>query len=64
MEKIRMLFFIMGSVLFGLGMILAGLVKLANNQFTAGAVYIISAISGIALLSFIFIYSSKSGRSR
>jgi len=63
-ERIRKLFFILGAGLFGLGMILAGLVSIANNRSTAGAVYIISAMVCIALLSFIFTHGTKSGGKR
>lgn len=64
MEKIRLLFFIVGSALFGLGMILAGLVNIANYKYAAGTVYIISAILGVALLAFIFMYGNKKGKTR
>lgn len=54
MEKIRFLLFVVGSVLFGLGMTLAGLVNISKNRFAAGVAYIVLAAVMIVFLTVVF----------
>jgi len=56
MEKIRALFFIIGSVLLGVGMVWAGVIKMSNNKYTTGVVYIIVAAGLISLCVLAFMH--------
>ncbi|MCL6611979.1 MAG: hypothetical protein K6T66_10630 [Peptococcaceae bacterium] len=59
MEKIRSVFLVTGSVLLGVGMVWAGLIRMSGNDFAAGVAYIAGAVGLIALCVFVFFYGNR-----
>ncbi len=60
MEKIRLVFLVIGCVFFGIGMIWAGLLSLKNNGSPAGFLYIITAVIIIAMCILVYVHGKKS----
>ncbi|MFZ5648611.1 MAG: hypothetical protein ACOY30_13425 [Bacillota bacterium] len=61
MEKIRKIFLLVGSLLFGLGMIWAGLIKISQNQVVFGALTIAGSIAIIAACFIMVAQAGKKG---
>lgn len=62
MEKIRLIFLVIGSFFFGTGMIWAGLLSLKNNESLAGFLYIIAAAVMIVMCILVYIHGKNSRR--
>jgi len=63
MDRTRILFLLIGSVFLGIGMITAGLFKIAQDQVVSGVVLIVGTIIIIVLCALPILNSKKDGKS-
>ncbi len=63
MDRIRLIFLIIGSTFFGLGMIWAGMLSWADNRL-AGLLYIIAAAVIITMCALVFAHEKGKGKGR
>jgi len=60
-DRIRKLFLIIGSVFMGIGMTVAGLIKISQDKVSSGITLILGTVILIILCSLPILYSKKDG---